>query len=64
MEEEVCACECFPFLFFFLLVCWLFLFRLTSVALQYGTGSVLGIVPMSLQSIIQIIYLNDRNKRT
>lgn len=38
---------------------------LTHVTVQYGAGSVPGIVhPVSPQSIIQIIYLNDGNKRT
>lgn len=56
-ELVVCA---FPLL----LVCWLFLFLLTSVTVRCGAESVPGVVPISLQAIIQIIYLNDRNKQT
>lgn len=48
----------------FLLVCCLFLFLLTSFTVQYDAGPVPGIVLVSLQSIIQIIYLNDRGKWT
>lgn len=51
-----CVCISFP-------ACLLaFLFPSTQVTIHYG--AVTGIVPIRLQSIIQIIYLNDRNKRT